>query len=82
MEGSGGRKEVRCLFNFRFFSDFIFVLPAANAAGFLDFLNSAYGRKTLPAEFPGIKKKRQKEQEKDFLLCVFCLAVFDIQFLV
>lgn len=35
MEGSGGRKEVRCLFNFRFFSDFIFVLPAANAAGFI-----------------------------------------------
>jgi len=29
-----------------------------------------------------IKKKRQKEQEKDFLLCVFCLAIFDIQFLV
>ncbi|MCB5384947.1 hypothetical protein LIQ25_21290 [Blautia glucerasea] len=28
------------------------------------------------------EKKRQKEQEKDFLLCVFCLAVFDIQFLV
>ena len=34
MEGSGGRKEVKCLLSFRFL-DFIFVLPAANAAGFI-----------------------------------------------
>lgn len=34
MESSGGRKEVKCLLSFRFL-DFIFVLPAANAAGFI-----------------------------------------------